>query len=197
MNTVITSSKRSKLIAIVALLVIAAACALSRARAQVDTAPVVNDRPALFGIMGITRGQTARITVANLHPNLVNSPDPDSQATTFNVAMYFLDSDGNPLLNGDGRPIRRTGMLQAGHSALLQINADSLLSRDQARLTFRPVVIVQLPPTADGQLPPDPCVPVVEVIENTSGKTTLLNPGVIRGFNPQPDPPGIPTATGR
>src|SRR5206468_11080751 len=106
MNIVRTSSKRYKMIAIVALLVIAAACVISRTRAQVDTAPVVNDRPALFGIMGITRGQTARITVANLHPNLTDPPDPDSQATTFNVAMYFLDGDGNPLLNSDGRPIR-------------------------------------------------------------------------------------------
>ena len=197
MNIVRTSSKRSKLIAIVALVVIAAASAISRAKAQVDTVPLVNDRPALFGMMGIARGQTARITVANLHPTSTEPPDPESPPTTFNVVAYFLDSDGNPLLNGDGRPIRRTGMLQAGHSAFLQINADTLLGRDQTRLNFRPVVIVQLTRNADGQSPPDPCVPVVEVIENTSGKTSLLNPGVIRGFNPQPDPPGVPTATGR
>ena len=44
--------------------------------------------------------------------------------------------------------------------------------------------------------PPDPdrignVVSTFEVIDNTTQRTMFLNPGVIRGFNPQPDPPGI------
>jgi hypothetical protein len=41
-------------------------------------------------------------------------------------------------------------------------------------------------------LPPGPCVSSIELFDNATGKTRvsagLENPGVIRGFNPQPDP---------
>ena len=178
-----TLKTRTKLIALVALVAIAAACAITRVRAQ-DTPPPIGERHALFGMTGITRGQTARINVSHLPPPVGDYPPGPTR-----VEMGFVDADGNPLLNNEGRPIHRVVMLEPGHSAFMQINANNLLVRDEVRLTFRPVVIVTPPPVNDRQLPPGPTVPTLEVIDNATSKTVLLSPGVIRGFNPQPDPP--------
>ena len=53
--------------------------------------------------------------------------------------------------------------------------------------------VVQPPPVGDfNAIPYDSAVPTVEIINNRDGKTQYVvftNPGVIRGFNPQPDPP--------
>ena len=135
---------------------------------------------------GITRGQTARINVSNL----VSPPIGDYPPGPYRVEMMFVDVEGNALLNNEGNPIRRVVMLEPGRSAFLQINANNLLGRDEVRLNFRPVMnVFVVPPVGERQFPPSPIVPTVEVIDNATGKTLLLYPGVIRGFNPQPDPP--------
>jgi hypothetical protein len=174
-----TLNHKFKLIAVIALVV--AAGASMRTRAQDQTPPPSPDRHALFGQIGITRGQTARLNVSNL-PLPVNDLPPGP----IRVELSFVDADGNTLINTDGQPIRRVVMLEPGHSTFLQINANNLLGRDEIRLNFRPVVKLT-PPDGTRSLPPGPTT--LEVIENTSGKTGLLYPGVIRGFNPQPDPP--------
>lgn len=46
-----------------------------------------------------------------------------------------------------------------------------------------------LPPV---QLPPDPCADLVatlEIFEGNGRTTVLVNPGTLRGLNPQPEPP--------
>jgi hypothetical protein len=180
-----TLSTRVKLIALIALVAIAAAGAVIRVRAQTDTAPPVADRRvALFGMTGITRTQTARISVANIS----SAGDPFYPPDPCRVVMYFVDSSGDMLRNGDGQPIRREVMLEAGHAAFLQINGSDFIARDETRLTFRPVVRVFIPPP-DGErtLPPDPCVPTLEVIENGTGRTSLLFAGTPNLVTP-PDP---------
>jgi hypothetical protein len=50
------------------------------------------------------------------------------------------------------------------------------------------------PPIADTNAPPDPCAKTFageEVFDTRTSQTMFTNPGVIRGFNPQPDPPGF------
>jgi hypothetical protein len=164
---------RLKLIALIALVAIATAGIVIRARAQTDTTLAESSPVARFGLMGITRGQTARLTLSN-----VSSPDdhffpPDP----CRVIITFVDADGNVLLNSADQPVRRDVTLDPGHSASVQINGDNLVSRDQTRLSFRPVVRVFVSTNSDGTTPPDPCFPTLEVINNTTGRTTLLNPG--------------------
>lgn len=156
-----------KLIALVTLAATAAVCTMIRVRAQDQShfAPVVQ-----FGLLGITRGQTARLSVAN-----VSSPDnPLVPPDPCRVTISFIDADGNVLLNNAGQPVRREVTLEPGHSAFLQINGDNLVPRDQVRLNFRPLVTVM---PADPNLPPDPCFPTLEVINNTTGRTSLLYSG--------------------
>jgi hypothetical protein len=151
---------RTKLMTIVALVAIGTVCAIVRVRAQSGTQFVA---AVQFGILGITRGQTARINVTN-----TSSPDnPFYPPNPCHVTISFVDADGNVLLNNSGQPVRREVTLDPGRSASLQINGDNLVPRDQVRLTFRPVV---------NAVPP-PCIPTFEVINNTTGRTSLLSNG--------------------
>jgi hypothetical protein len=168
------SSMRIQATAVVACLLVGALCVSIHVRAQDQShfVPVPQ-----FGILGITRGQTARINVVN-----VSSPDnPFFPPDPCRVTMSFVDADGNVLLNNAGHPVRREVTLEPGHAAFLQINGDTLVPRDQLRLTFRPVVTVMpsdpnSPP--DPNIPPDPCFPTLEVISNTTGHTSLLSNGI-------------------
>ena len=149
-----------------------------RAHAQ-DVSPPQPDRIS-FGMVGITRGQTARLNVANV------GETPWDRV----IDHRFVNSDGEVLRTRDGQPVQRTMTLEPGHSTFLQISADEFIGRNEVRLNFRPVVIVIPPPTDGAQAhPPSPIVPTLEVIDNATARTMLLYPGVIRGFNPQPDPP--------
>jgi hypothetical protein len=116
-----------------------------------------------FGMIGITLGQTARLNVTN--------PD-ETRAIIINWKL--VDTDGEVLHRRDGQPIERTMTLAAGHSAFLQVNADNLLGRDEVRLNFRAVVSFHPPPEPErGELPPDPCMPSVEIINNVNGTTAF------------------------
>jgi hypothetical protein len=117
-----------------------------------------------FGMIGIAQGETARLNVTN----------PDETLPMI-INWKLVDSDGEVLDRRDGQPIERTMTLAAGHSAFLQVNADNLLGRDEVRLNFRAVVTFhQADSTDNNPLPPDPCMPSVEIINNVSGKTTVM-----------------------
>jgi hypothetical protein len=110
-----TISIKSNLLVIVALALIGSVCAIIRVRAQSSTRFVA---AVQFGILGITRGQSARINVTNPSSpdNPLFPPDP------CHVTISFVDADGNVLLNNSGQPVRRDLMLDPGHSAFLQIS---------------------------------------------------------------------------
>lgn len=92
--------------------------------------------------------------------------------------MAFVDANGDVLRNGDGQPVRREVLLQAGHAAFLQINGNDFIGSDGMRINFRPVVRVFIsPPDPERIIPPDPCVPTLEIIENGTGRTSLLFAG--------------------
>ncbi|MFL6333371.1 MAG: hypothetical protein ACJ754_08540 [Pyrinomonadaceae bacterium] len=157
-----------------------------RVRAQSDTSPPVSERVS-FGMVGITRGETARLSVVNTS---------DAICPCQRITLNFRDADGRLLRNRDGRPVRKEVTLEPGQSAFLDLDADDLqFPPGPTRLQFRAVVTMIPPPVPEsGGTPPpigDRSVPSVEVFNNSNGRTVLFigNPGVIRGFNPQPDPP--------
>ncbi|HSS21689.1 MAG TPA: hypothetical protein VLL54_16570 [Pyrinomonadaceae bacterium] len=142
------------------------------------------DPPGRYPIVGIVRGQSIRINASNIAPSDSNTP-PDP----CRVRLGFVDADGNPLTNPrTGEAVGRTVTLQNGQSAFLHVNADEFSTGDTApgRLQLRPVFrSVTLNP--NGQLPPDPCVPSVEVINNATQRTSFIYAGT-PSFGDPPDP---------
>ena len=157
------------------------------------TPPSVNDRIS-FGMVGITSGQTMRINVTNLLPRPVNDLPP----SPIRVIMAFRGMNGNLVRNArTGEVIRKVVDLQSGDSAFLDVDYDAL-PPSPIRVQLRAIGTVQYP--AGTILPSDisehkPFMPSVEVINNANGRTQFAiftHPAVVRGFNPQPDPPAEP-----
>jgi len=175
----------------IALTLIATVAILRRpiqVNAQDQQPPPVPER-IFFGIVGITSGQTMRINVTSLIPPPVNDLPP----SPIRVAMAFRYANGNLARNRKtGEVIRKVVDLESGDSAFLEVDYE-MLPPGPTRAQLRAVVVVQPPPTQDTNLLQDGvCVPSVEVINNSTGKTLFMNPAVVRGFNPQPDPPSEP-----
>ena len=180
------SGRKLKIVALVVIVAIATAGIVMRVRAQIDIPPPEPDkRIALFGMTGITRTQTARISVANL----ASAPDSGVPPDPCRVVMAFVDANGDVLRHGDGQAVRREVMLEAGRAAFLQINGSEFISSDGVRINFRPIVrVFQGPPDPERTLPPDPCVPTLEIIDNGTAKTSLLFAGTPNfGQPPEPD----------
>jgi len=158
------------------------------AGAQDTTPPPNPERPALFAILGITRGQTVRLHVANVGltpPPSDQNPVP-AVPPRCRALLAFVDGDGNVIRNAAGDPVRRVAILQQGQSASLQINGDAFVPRDQLRLSVRPVAVVA---SIDSAIPP-PCTPVVEVTDNLFGRTSFVYAGTPSFVTPpQPDSP--------
>lgn len=159
--------------------------------AQDQLPPPTNDRLS-FGSVGITSGQTLRVSIANtIMPADVNlPPGPIRVAINFRLMNGSLARDGRT-----GEVIRKVVDLNRGDTTFLDLDyAD--LPPGPSRVQLRPVVIsVQPPPVPDsGQIPYplDAIVPTVEVVNNANGRSqfaVFTHPAVARGFNPQPDPP--------
>lgn len=130
--------------------------------------------------VGVTTGQTARI-------NVVNSPDPNNAdpPQQLTVEMCFHDSNGNLILDRSRRPIQRTVTIDSHHGDSLDLNG-SLVAGPGARVVIIPCVkILRI---SEGTL----AVPTFEIFNNLLKTTFVLNPGIARGFDPQPDPPALP-----
>lgn len=154
-----------------------------QAQAQ-DVSPPIGERIS-FGMLGITQGQTLRVNAANV----VAQNDSGLPPGPYRVAIIIINSRGEVFRNRDGSPVRKLAMLDSGESSFLELNADDLqLPPGPVRVQLRAVVSVLPAGTTDNA---SPIAPSVEVINNANGRTVLFigNPGVIRGFNPQPDPP--------
>jgi len=139
-----------------------------------------------FGMVGFTSGQAIRLSVVNGLP-----PGPTLPPGPIRVVMAFRDMNGQLLRNlKSGEVVRRVVNLARGEAAFLDLDYDEL-PPGPSRLQVRGVVTAELPPGPIRALPPSPIVPSLEVIDSDTGRTQFVisNPGVIRGFNPQPDPP--------
>jgi hypothetical protein len=174
---------------VVAILALSAGFAAFRQSQPVqarDQEPAPIGERVSFGMAGITAGQTMRLSVVNMWP-----PGPTYPPGPSRVAMAFRGVNGQLLRSArTAEVIRRVVDLQRGESAFLDLDYDEL-PPGPSRLQLRAVLTVQYPPGPTSELPPSPIVPSVEVINNVNGRTQFVisNPGVLRGFNPQPDPP--------
>ena len=148
--------------------------------------PTAVEDQATFGMVGITRGQTMRLNMVNLilPGALMNQLSPGP----CRVVLSFRDANGRPFTDGNGEVIRREVSLQSGESAFLDLNGDEFgppSTNGVGRLQLRPSVrIISQPHNPDGNLPPAPCRPSMEVFDNTNGRTSIFS----TGFEPPPDP---------
>ncbi|MCI0549810.1 MAG: hypothetical protein L0287_02515 [Anaerolineae bacterium] len=100
------------------------------------------------GVIGITQGQTARLTLVNWE----NQSIP--------VALQLLDVNGKVLAE-------TTTELAPGQSISIEANGDNLVPEPPTRLELRAQVIITYPR--------DPCdIPSLEVYDNVTGKTTVI-----------------------
>jgi hypothetical protein len=138
-----------------------------------------------FGMVSLTQGQTIRLSVVNPF-----SPrPPDLAPSPSRVVLTFLDSEGRVVHNNNRSPVRKVVKLQAGKATFLDLNANDLqYPPGPTRLQLHAVLKAE--PTPSSSLAA-PFVSSVEVFNNANGRTVFFigNPGVIHGFNPQPDPP--------
>ena len=156
-------------------------------QAQGDTNQSMSQR-ASFPMVGITAGQTLRMTVANtIMPNDMNLPPGPVR-----VVITFRAMNGQLLRNRSGDLIRRAVDLERGDATFIDLDYDAL-PPGPVRSQVRPVVVVTPPPVHDtNAYPDDAIVSSGEVISNANGRTQFLvftHPAAARGFNPQPDPP--------
>ena len=127
--------------------------------------------PPAFGMIGITHEQTARLNVvaiASVDPGPCTPTEVDPGPCRVQIEMTFFNSDGDILL-------RSTETLTVGHATLLDLNGISLPSS-----TLR----TELRAEADIIDSSDPdrsllrLIANVEVIDNETGRTTVLLPTV-------------------
>ena len=122
------------------------------------------DRPSP---LAIAFGQSLFLNVAN-----VGSEDPVP------IEMVIFDDAGNPLS-------RARHLLRTGHTESLSLNRDDISGRAGSRVLVRAVVSSLGGPDTRN------LVVSQEVVDNETQRTMILHPGISKGFNPQPDPPGI------
>lgn len=116
--------------------------------------------------MGVAFGQTLFLNVANT-----------GDRNAIPVEMTILDDDGNPLAQA-------RVLVLGGHTQSLALNRDDIPGRAASRILTRAVVNSLGGPDTSNLVVSE------EIIDNETQRTMILHPGVIKGFNPQPDPPG-------
>ncbi len=123
-------------------------------------------------VVGLTSGQTARLNVLN-----------SGAAQGIIIDWKFFDSQGRVLAESPGMQLIPPGQMRS-----FDLNADELnVIRDRFG---RVQVLASV--RAIGNLDTNNFHASLEVFDNATGKTTVFIPAaVIKGFNPQPDPPGI------
>jgi hypothetical protein len=153
---------------LLAVLTLAAAVPLAQAAEHIGFVPAT-----------LTRTQNARLTLVNLtNPTRpgrnTTPPDPCKAQVT------FFDAQGEKV--GDTQDVS----LEPGNSLLLPAVQKAA---GDGSVDVSPLRHVR----ATIAFPPGPCLNLqagFEVYDTQTGNTLFMNPGVIRGFNPQPDPPG-------
>ena len=119
-----------------------------------------------FGLMGVARGQVARLSVTN-------TPIPGLPPGPCRVHVSFVDPSGNPLVSRDGAEASADLSVDPGFSEHLDLDANAHLpSPDAVRLDLRPIA------TPEAGFPPGPCLPSFEVIDTRTSSTVCVNPGV-------------------
>jgi hypothetical protein len=168
-----TQSIRTKFFALVIAIVVAAAIWSAWPASHVLALQDSEDMPSP---VGIALGQTAQLTVFN----------SGEERGIIIIGGKFLDSDNNILSEFSREPVE----VAPGQMMSFDLDGDSLdHPRDRfGRIQIRGVVTALGGPDTKRNIHVS-----LEVFNNSDGKTTVfIGKGVIKGFNPQPDPPGSP-----
>lgn len=152
-----------------------AAVAVAPVWAISDENEFVND----FGMVAITAGQTMRLNVLNA------IGDPDSRPCS--VELRFFDGRG-VLLGGPD-----TKLLHAREAAFLDlVFARAAGAAPGTRFGVHAQVSAKFANPREQRACSNNLRTTLEVFDTETGVTLFIHPGLIRGFNPQPDPPGKP-----
>jgi hypothetical protein len=132
------------------------------------------------GLVGLARGQTARLTVINLTP-----ADPELPPDPCVAFLAFADQNGRSFVDANGSPLRLEAQLEFGDSATLAL--PSGLAFSGIRGLRRPI---QAAVTLDPAVPPKPCLGLASSLEiydsltglsavsmNLGAPSTEYNPG--------------------
>jgi hypothetical protein len=201
MKTRNTIAKALALVALAAGLAVIIAAWQTR---QVQAIQDSEDFPSDFGFIDLGAGQTARLNVVNLRrlspPPEPDSPPPDpetpgdpSQARRVRLSfdIYFSPppEPESPSCVTRYRFLRREScdvVLMPGEAASFDFTA--------AEGTKVAASIQSLggPDTREGEAQVTPEPHLASMLEVREGaRTIFVVPGVAKGFNPQPDPPGV------
>lgn len=160
--------------------------AAAHAFKEVDPSPATE-----FAPVALVAGQNVRLNLANIAVD-----NPDYRPGSCRLEVAFLDASGravddpNILELRPGRAATVTG--PSPHMRDGEIPPDS--GDRTTRLLRATVRFVDDPNTRSAGNPDaqSTCnvVPMMEVFSEETGATLFLNPAVLKGFNPQPDPPG-------
>ena len=197
---------RNHALTLVALAVIVVLLVAAWQSRQVQAIQDSEDFPSDFGFIDLGAGQTARLNVVNLRrspppdgdspPPDPEQPPPDPEQHARRVRLAF-DIYVQPPPEPDApscitryRFLRREScdvVLRPGEAASFDFTAA------QDMKVAASIHSLGGPDTREGgsRVTPEPHLsPVLEVREGT--RTLFVVPGVIKGFNPQPDPPVTP-----
>ena len=161
-------------VTVVAVTMLLAAPTVSEAQSHDDLSH------APLTVVGLAQGQTARISVTN-------SPNPASAEPMqpIVVEMMFHDSRGEVIVDRAGRPSVRTFTIEPHQSESFELNG-SHIAAPGSRVVIQPCIkVVSI---GAGSL----AVPTFELYNNFVRATTVLSSGILKGFDPQPDPPVPP-----
>ena len=139
-----------------------------------------------FGIVGLARGQTARLHVVVLPAVLAPAPAaPDRNGgeaasdPEWRVELSFVDGAGRPV----GRVERR--LLRAGQSTYVDLGFGDVAPDSGDRVRFRAVVRAQAPDGGDRTRGHDDpfFLPTLEIFDADTGRSqVVLSPGSTRYF---------------
>ncbi|HEV7890978.1 MAG TPA: hypothetical protein VGP08_10075 [Pyrinomonadaceae bacterium] len=173
-KTILRSAARRALC--LALLLSALAFNASKADAQIDAGTYIN-----FGSsVGVARGQVARLTVVWTRvspPDPCLPPGPCKTYGPFNTTLALVDAGGRVVA-------RQSFALTQGRPAALNFAPSEFGAGGRAQLRAQ----ITVDRDANGLIP---CImPSLEVVNLDGSNSTVVNPGTLVGFNPQPEPPG-------
>ncbi len=167
---------------------------------QVQAIQDSEDFPSDFGFIDLGAGQTARLNVVNIRRNPPPEPDqpppePENPSDVQRVRLSF-DIYVQPPPDPEAqscvtryRFLRRESCdvtLMPGEAASFDFTA---ADNTKVAATIHSIGNPEVR-EGDTQVTPEPhLAPMLEVRE--AARTIFVVPGVAKGFNPQPDPPGV------
>jgi hypothetical protein len=168
---------------------------------QMQSALTQTPRAALVtGLVGVASGQYARLHVTRLHP-----PDP---VEPVELSLALIGADGEivahrrvALAPGASAYVDARGPRVAGRRALVRASIVGSNPPDDSIVGGVPPddgIVGGVPPDDSivGGVPPDDnlagILATLEIVDIQTGSTAVvMNPLVIKGFNPQPEPPAV------